>query len=180
MSSVPGEPDPAAAPPPPAVLSGPRVQLTQIAAGDAAELRAIHADPAVATWWDAPERDFPLADEPEAVRFTIRHRGEIAGMIQYGEETEPKYRHASIDLFVAPAHHRQGIATEAISLVLDHLIASCGHHRVTIDPAAANTAAIGCYTKLGFRPVGLLRRAERDSDGGGWHDVLLMELVVEG
>jgi aminoglycoside 6'-N-acetyltransferase len=101
-------------------------------------------------------------------------------MIQYAEEPEPKYRHASVDLFVAPAHHRQGVATGAIGLVVEHLIASCGHHRITIDPAAANTAAIGCYTKAGFRPVGLMRRAERDSEGDGWHDVLLMELVVEG
>lgn len=162
------------------MLSGPHVRLTPLAAGDASALRAIHADPAVAAWWDEPEPDFPLADEPEATRFTIRHRGEIAGMIQYGEELEPKYRHASIDLFVAPAHHRQGVASEAIGLVVDHLIASRGHHRITIDPAAANTAAIGCYAKAGFRPVGVLRRAERDSDGAGWHDALLMELVVEG
>ena len=161
-------------------LAGARVRLTPLAAGDAHALRAIHADPAVARWWDAPDPEFPLADEPDVVRFTIRHRGEIAGMIQYGEEPEPKYRHASVDLFVAPAHHRQGVASEAIGLVVDHLIGACGHHRITIDPAAANTAAIGCYTKAGFRPVGLMRRAERDADGGGWHDVLLMELVVEG
>ena len=161
-------------------LAGARVRLAPLAAGDADALRAIHADPAVTRWWDAPDPGFPLADEPDVVRFTIRHGGEIAGMIQYGEEADPKYRHASVDLFVAPAHHRQGVASEAIGLVVDHLIGACGHHRITIDPAAANTAAIGCYTKAGFRPVGLMRRAERDADGGGWHDVLLMELVVEG
>lgn len=161
-------------------LSGPHVRLTPVVAADAPALRAIHADPAVAFWWDAPDPDFPLTDEPEATRFTIRHRGEIAGMIQYGEETEPKYRHAWIDIFVAPAHHRQGVAGEAMALVVDHLIASRGHHRIVIDPAADNAAAIGCYTKAGFRPVGVLRRAERDSDGAGWHDVLFMELVLEG
>lgn len=30
-----------------------------------------------------------------------------------------------------------------------------GHHRLTIDFAAANTAAIRCYRKVGFKPVGL-------------------------
>jgi aminoglycoside 6'-N-acetyltransferase len=161
-------------------LAGTRVRLLPVVAADAEALRAIHADPLVARWWDLPDPHFPLADEPGAVRFTIHHRGEVAGMIQYGEETEPKYRHASVDLFVAPSHQRQGVASEAIGLVVEHLIGTCGHHRITIDPAAANTAAIGCYTKAGFRPVGLMRRAERDADGGGWHDVLLMELVVEG
>ena len=101
-------------------------------------------------------------------------------MIQYAEEPDPKYRHASVDLFVAPAHHRQGVATEAIGLVVEHLIGGCGHHRITIDPAAANTAAIGCYAKArlppgrahapggaGRRRRGVARRAADGAGGGG-------------
>ena len=160
-------------------LRGDIVVLRPLQPEDAPRLREIHVEPAVAAWWGRMDDGFP-DDEPESTRFTIRVGGEIAGMIQYGEESEPKYRHASIDLFVAPAHHRQGVATEAIGLVVEHLIATLGHHRITIDPAAANAAAVGCYAKAGFRPVGTLRRAERDSDGAGWHDILLMELVVEG
>jgi aminoglycoside 6'-N-acetyltransferase len=112
------------------------------------------------------------------VRLTIHHDGEVAGLIQFGEETDPKYRHASIDLFVAPAHQRRGVASEAIALVVDHLLRERAHHRITIDPAAENAGAIACYEKAGFRPVGVLRRSERDADGRGWHDQLLMELVV--
>ena len=63
--------------------------------------------------------------------------------------------------------------------VVRHLIDDRGHHRITIDPAAANTAAIRAYEKAGFRPVGVMRRYERDADGGGWHDGLLMELLAE-
>jgi aminoglycoside 6'-N-acetyltransferase len=154
--------------------------LTPLAAADAPALRAIRADPAVAEWWDEVEPDFPLGDEPEATRFTIHHEGEIAGMVQYGEELEPKYRHASIDIFVAPEHQGRGVCTEAIGLVVDHLLRERGHHRITIDPAAHNGAAIACYAKAGFRAVGTLRLAERDSDGRGWHDALMMELVVDG
>jgi aminoglycoside 6'-N-acetyltransferase len=58
------------------------------------------------------------------------------------------------------------------------LIDERGHHRITIDPAAANAAAIRSYEKVGFRPVGVMRKSERDADGDGWHDSLLMELVV--
>jgi RimJ/RimL family protein N-acetyltransferase len=160
-------------------LAGERVRLTPLAAADAPALRAIRADPAVAAWWDELEPDFPLGDEPESTRLTIHHEGEIAGMVQFGEEDEPKYRHASIDIFVAPAHQGRGVGTEAIRLVVDYLLAERGHHRLTIDPAADNTAAIACYSKVGFRPVGVMRLAERDADGRGWHDALLMELVAE-
>jgi aminoglycoside 6'-N-acetyltransferase len=159
-------------------LAGEHVRLTPLAAADAPALRAIRTDPRVAEWWDEVEPDFPLGDEPESTRLTIHHEGEIAGMIQFGEETEPKYRQASIDIFVAPAHQGRGVGTEAIALVVDHLVSERGHHRITIDPATANAAAIACYSKAGFTPVGVMRMAERDADGRGWHDSLMMELVV--
>jgi aminoglycoside 6'-N-acetyltransferase len=160
-------------------LVGERVRVAPLAPADAPALRAIRAEPAVAEYWDELEPGFPLADEPEATRLTIRRDGEIAGMVQFGEEAEPKYRHAWIDIFVAGAHQGQGVCTEAVRLVVEYLLRERGHHRITIDPAAHNAAAIACYSKAGFRPVGLMRLAERDSDGRGWHDALLMELVVE-
>jgi aminoglycoside 6'-N-acetyltransferase len=154
------------------------VTLTPLAADDAEALRAIRREPSVAHWWDELEPDFPF-EEPESTRFTIRHDGEIAGMVQFAEELEPKYRHASVDIFVAPSHQGRGVGTEAIRLVVDHLLHDRGHHRITIDPAASNAAAIACYSKAGFTPVGVMRLAERDADGRGWHDSLMMELVVE-
>ena len=49
---------------------------------------------------------------------------------------------------------------------------------IYLDPAADNEAAIRCYLKVGFRPVGIRRRSERGSDGS-WHDGLLMDLLAE-
>jgi aminoglycoside 6'-N-acetyltransferase len=154
------------------------VRLTPLARGDAEALREIRRDPSVAYWWDELEPDFPF-EEPESTRLTIHHDGEVAGMVQFAEELEPKYRSASIDIFVAPSHQGRGVCTEAIRLVVDYLQRDRGHHRITIDPAAANAAAIACYSRAGFTPVGVMRLAERDADGKGWHDALLMELVVE-
>ena len=153
--------------------------LRPLEARDAAELRRIRATPEVERWWFALEDAFPLTDEPEAIRLTIEVDGAVAGMIQYHEELEPLYRHASIDLFVDPALHNRGIGTEAIRRVVALLVGERGHHRITIDPAAANAAAIRVYEKVGFRRVGVMRSYERDADGGGWHDGLLMELVAE-
>jgi hypothetical protein len=50
--------------------------------------------------------------------------------------------------------------------------------RLVIDPATANDAAIRCYNAVGFRPVGVMRAYERDTDGDGWHDGLLMDLLA--
>jgi RimJ/RimL family protein N-acetyltransferase len=160
-------------------LAGEHITLTPLAPEDAEALRAIRREPAVEHFWDPVEPDFPLSDEPDVERLTIRHRGEVAGMVQFAEETEPKYRHASIDIFVATAHMGQGVCTEAVRLVVDHLIRERGHHRITIDPAADNPGAIRCYEKAGFVPVGVMRLSERSADGRSWHDSLMMELVVD-
>jgi aminoglycoside 6'-N-acetyltransferase len=156
----------------------PTMTVRPLADGDEAELLRIHRTPEVARWWDSPDEDFPW-DEPESTRLTIEVDGKVAGLIQFGEEPEPKYRHAWLDLFLDPALHGRGLGTEAVRRVVRHLIDERGHHRITIDPATENTAAIQAYEKAGFRRVGVMRRAERDPDGGGWHDALLMELVVD-
>jgi aminoglycoside 6'-N-acetyltransferase len=144
----------------------------------AADLRRIRLEPEVARWWDELEDDFPLADEPDVTRFAIEVDGAVAGMVQYAEELEPKYRHASVDIFLDPAFHGRGIGSEAVRRVVRLLIDERGHHRITIDPAVDNVAAIRAYEKVGFRPVGVLRAAERDVGGGGFHDSLLMDLLA--
>jgi aminoglycoside 6'-N-acetyltransferase len=155
-----------------------RLVVRPLAAGDEPELWRIHQTPEVMRWWGPPEDGFPW-DEPESTRLTIEVDGAVAGLIQFWEETEPKYRHAAIDLFLDPAVHGRGFGTEAVKLLVTHLIDQLHHHRITIDPANANAAAIRTYEKVGFRPVGVMRRYERDVDGRGWHDGLLMELIAE-
>jgi aminoglycoside 6'-N-acetyltransferase len=155
------------------------VILRPLEPGDVAELRRIREAPEVARWWDRLEDDFPLADEPEATRLTIEVDGAVAGMVQFNEEDEPKYRHASVDLFLDPSLHGRGLGTEAVRRVVRLLVEERGHHRITIDPATENLAAVRAYERAGFEPVGVMRRSERDADGDGWHDSLLMELIAD-
>ena len=54
--------------------------------------------------------------------------------------------------------HGRGLGSDAVRTLARHLFAEHRHHRLVIDPAADNTAAIGCYAKVGFRPVGVMRR----------------------
>jgi aminoglycoside 6'-N-acetyltransferase len=44
-------------------------------------------------------------------------------------------------------------------------------------PGVAAAAAIRCYERAGFRPVGIMREYERGA-GGVWHDGLLMDLLA--
>jgi aminoglycoside 6'-N-acetyltransferase len=153
------------------------VHLRPVEAGDVAELTRIHTTPEVRRWWGDPDPGWPLEDDPETTRLAIVVEGRVAGLIQYSEEDDPRYRHAGIDLFLDPALHNRGLGTEAVGRVVA-LLQERGHHRITIDPAADNAAAIRCYEKAGFRPVGVMRQYERDVDGGRWHDGLLMELLA--
>ncbi len=158
-------------------MSSAGVVLRPLGPGDEPELVRIHTTPEVLRWWGCPAPSFPW-DEPESTRFTIEVDRAIAGLIQFWEETEPRYRHAAIDLFIDPAVQGRGLGTEALRLVVAHLFHERGHHRLTIDPAATNRAAIRAYEKVGFKAVGVMRSYERDTEGDGWHDGLLMELLV--
>ncbi len=154
------------------------LRLRPLAAGDTPELIRIRRTEAVRRWWGEVEPDFPW-EEPEATRWTIELDGAVAGLIEFWEEPEPRYRHATIDVFLDPALRGRGLGTEVVRRTVRHLIDDRGHHRVTIDPALDNAAAIRAYEKAGFEAVGVMRSYERDADGDRWHDGLLMELVVD-
>ena len=117
-------------------------------------------------------------DEPGATPYVIELEGRVVGWIQWSAEEEADYRYASIDIYLDPAIHGRGLGSDAVRTLARHLINVHGHHRLEIDPAADNQAAIHCYMKVGFRPVGIRRRSERGSDGT-WHNGLLMDLLAE-
>lgn len=103
--------------------------------------------------------------------------GQVVGCIQYTEELDRDYRSAAVDVFVSALAQGRGAGSDAMRTLIAWLIDVRGHHRFTVDPAAANRRAIHVYEKLGFRPVGLLREYERVVDGT-WRDALLMELLA--
>jgi len=123
------------------------------------------------------EPGYPF-DEPESQRFAIVADGEIVGMIQWGDDSYEETRHAYVDIFVGDDFAGRGIGTEAMRKMTDVLTDRHGYHRITLDPAVENTAAIRSYEKVGFRPVGTTRRSYKH-ESGEWRDELLMELVRE-
>jgi aminoglycoside 6'-N-acetyltransferase len=119
------------------------------------------------------ERVLAILDEPEVSRWWGEHDAERVRT----EQLDPNYRHAGIDIFVATAHQGHGLGSEAIRVLARHLFVERGHHRLVIDPAAANARAIRAYERVGFRPCGVMREYERGADGI-WHDGLLMDLLA--
>jgi aminoglycoside 6'-N-acetyltransferase len=161
------------------VLNGPRVVLRPARTDDVDELLSILREPEVARRWGRFERrDVEDQFVGDAKVFVIEVEGDVVGAIQYGEEDDPMYRHASIDILLTTTRHNQGIGSEAIRVLAKHLIADRDHHRLTIDPAADNHAAIRAYEKVGFSKVGVMRSYERGPDGT-WHDGLLMEMLAD-
>ena len=147
---------------------------------DADRLFQIRNEPEVVRRWGSDDIEGEVSEQfiEEEEGFVIEADGEVVGAIQYHEENEPMYRRAGIDIYLTTSRHGQGLGTEAIRLLARHLFEERGHHRLTIDPAADNTAAIRAYEKVGFRGVGIMRNYERGPDGV-WHDGLLMDLLRE-
>lgn len=162
-------------------LHGDRVVLRPLAEADVAKIVALGADPEVARWWRGLTREHVLQkargeDEGVAV-FAILVDGEVAGMIQYHEETDEEYRHAGIDIFLGTPFHGRGLGTDAVRTMARHLVGDLGHHRLVIDPAAHNERAIRCYEKAGFRRVGVMREYWLDAEGV-WRDGVLLDLLA--
>jgi len=160
-------------------LRGERVTLRPITVADIPRLAEIAAEPEVAHWWLGLTEDAlreKARPEEDAMVLVIEEGGEVVGLVQAGEENEPDYRHASIDIFVTAARRGQGLGADAIRTLARHLFEARGHHRITIDPAATNERAIRVYERVGFKRVGIMRNYERGVDGE-WHDGLLLDLL---
>lgn len=161
-------------------LTGERVRLRLLATGDVDALEAIFAEPAVADWWPGYDRtrieDDLLQPDDDTVVYAVEVDGEVTGIIQSWQETDPEYRHAGIDIAIGTRWHGTGVAVDALRTLARHLFEAEEHHRLTIDPATSNGRAIACYEKVGFRPVGVMRRYERRADGT-FRDGLLMDML---
>ena len=162
------------------LLRGRNIVLRPLRADDIERVAEIQAEPGVARWWGSPNkaqlrRQADGGDDEKA--FAIEREGELVGLIQCYEENEPGFRHAGIDVFLARRAQGHGLGTDAVRTLARYLIDELGHHRLTIDPAADNAAAIRAYEKVGFRTVGVMREYWRSPDGT-WRDGLLMDLLA--
>ncbi|MET9398403.1 GNAT family protein [Kitasatospora sp. NPDC002965] len=164
------------------ILHGTHVTLRSATADDIPALVAVRRTPEVYARWrggddltDAVTTDLA---EPGTETLVIEAEGQTVGAVQWYAENDDEYRHAGMDIYVDPVCHGRGYGTDAVRTLARHLVDHHHYHRLIIDPAADNAAAIRCYEKVGFRPVGTMRQYERGPDGT-WHDNLLMDLLAD-
>jgi aminoglycoside 6'-N-acetyltransferase len=163
-------------------IVGDRVVLRRATERDLPVLLAILEEPSVSRWWQGSSRteleELVRAPSQETTVFVVEVDEAVVGLLYATEEPHPDYRHAGIDITLRTDAQGQGLGTDAVRTLARWLVEQRGHHRLTIDPAADNEVAIACYRKVGFRPVGVMRRYERRDDGR-WHDGLLMDLLAD-
>ena len=92
-----------------------------------------------------------LRGDDEGVLLVVEAAGQVIGGIQYHEEDDPMYRHASIDIYLRTDHRGQGALAPRPCACWPGSCWSSARATLTIDPAVANQRAIRCYEKVGFR-----------------------------
>ena len=158
-------------------LTGARVRLRPSTDQDTDDLLAVLTHPGVRDIWRDYDRDTVRDELIGPTTFVIELGSQVIGLIQYYENDDDEYRHAGLDIALHPDFHGQGLGQDAVRTLSRHLITDRGHHRLVIDPAADNKAAIRTYAAVGFQPVGIMRQYEQGADGS-WHDGLLMDLLA--
>jgi aminoglycoside 6'-N-acetyltransferase len=161
-------------------LRGESVVLRSLRAEDIPRLVEIGREPEVARWWTSITTEKLTAKasgRDDATGIAVLADGELVGMIQFHEEDDPEYRSAGIDIFLSSEVHGRGLGTDAVRTLARWLVRERGHHRVTIDPAVENPAAVRAYEKAGFKPVGVMREYWTDPSGVR-HDGLLMDVLA--
>jgi ribosomal-protein-alanine N-acetyltransferase len=96
------------------------------------------------------------------------------GLVNY-HDGHIRSKRVTIGYIIDPARHRQGIATEAVSAMLDFCFGELGLRRVQAFIIPENTASRALVEKLGFRREGLLRDNLRVGDI--WRNEMLYALL---
>jgi [ribosomal protein S5]-alanine N-acetyltransferase len=110
---------------------------------------------------------------PLAITVQGRLVGQItAGPIQYGA-----LRSAVLGYWIDHREAGRGVVPRSVALLIDHLFAELGIHRIEVTVRPENAASLRVVQKLHLRPEGM-RRAAIHVDGA-WRDHLVFALTAE-
>jgi aminoglycoside 6'-N-acetyltransferase len=108
------------------MLVGERLAIRPARADDAVALTRIVAEPDVARSFG--RHDIARVREELLPYSIVVVDGGVAGWLGFHEETDPDYRHVSLDIGLTTPLHNRGYGREALRLVIRDYIAR-GHHR---------------------------------------------------
>ncbi len=146
-------------------LAGPRVQLRRFQADDLAPFMAYRNDPAVARFqsWDgideaaaerfiAQQSRVETLDIDQWVQIAISVDGRLVG--DCALKLTDEGRQAEIGFTLATAAQGQGLASEAVGLLIRHAFSHWNLHRITATTDALNESSVALLERLGFRREG--------------------------
>src|SRR3954464_8877311 len=100
------------------ILRTERLTLRPLRESDLPRLLEIVDD---SEWWGEDNGADDL--RCDGMAFTIEVDGDVAGWLGVTEENDPQYRHAGLDITLAPAYQDRGLGPEALRAVIDWLLA---------------------------------------------------------
>lgn len=126
----------------------------------------------IRTWYERQSRA-----NGDTLVFTI---WDLATMTPIGnaalQDIDPRTRTAEFGIFIAdPAHRGKGRGTEATRLLLRFAFETLSLENVMLRVYAYNERALKLYERVGFRPIGRRRGAQRRW-GKAW-DTVLMDIT---
>ncbi|SFK95917.1 GNAT family N-acetyltransferase [Falsiroseomonas stagni] len=165
------------------VLLTARLRLRQFRDADADGLHACLSSGEATRFWNTPPHARRLDTEravsrmidctPSYYRFwAVADLGSdrCIGMANY-HDGHIRNRRAAIGYIIEPSLHRRGLATEAVTALIDHCFGTLGLHRLQALIQPGNAASRALVERLGFRREGVLRDNLRVGDE--WRDELL-------
>jgi ribosomal-protein-alanine N-acetyltransferase len=165
------------------ILSTPRLRLRQFRVEDADAMHEGFTDPDAMRFWSHPAHTRKIETEravrnwiectPSYYRFWAVADAKTdfcLGLVNY-HDGHIRNKRAAIGYLINPAYQRRGLATEAVSAMLDFCFGEMGLHRVQAFIHPDNSASRRLAEALGFGSEGLLRDNLRVGDE--WRDDML-------
>lgn len=170
------------------ILETTRLRLRQFRVEDTDAMHRCFGDPKAMRFWNQPVYTKRIETEravrncidctPSYYRFWAVADAETdrcLGLVNY-HDGHIRSKRVSIGYIIDPGSQRQGIATEAVSAMLEFCFGELGLHRAQAFIHPDNAASIAVVEKLGFSREGLLRDNLRVGDV--WRDDMLYALLA--
>jgi diamine N-acetyltransferase len=112
--------------------------------------------------------------EMRQLRLMIEVSGVATGLTDM-YDFDPHNRRAAVGILLDPAHRRKGIATEALSILVDYAFSFLKLHQLYAYIPADNESSKALFKRCGFTVSGIL--TDWILTGDGYSDVLPVQLI---
>jgi diamine N-acetyltransferase len=90
-------------------------------------------------------------------------------------ELDMVHRRVGVGILVDKDHRGKGIASEALSIVIDHCFTTLGMHQIFCDVLSENASSMKLFKNNGFKETGV--KKEWLFHDGKWKDEHLLQLI---